>query len=814
MNKNNNKLQRIEALFNEVVELPVEQRSAWLIKACDGDDELLQSVLALLRFEGAGDQLENLVQVAAHKVISDEQQQPGARIGPFVVSGELGRGGMGAVYLAHRDDQEFQQTVAIKLIDGTHLSKSILNRFRAERQILARLEHPYIGRLLDGGTTDAGVPYLVMEYVEGMPIDSFCNQQQLTINQRLRLFVKVCRAVQYAHQKLIVHRDLKPSNILITAEGEPKLLDFGIAKMLDPDDNQISGGLTRDGSRMFTPFYSSPEQIRGEPVSTASDVYSLGVILYELLTAHRPYPQTNTDGYELEKAILESDPQRPSSLVNKTGVENSPLVAGHFDCGPMDWCGGLNPGQLKRQLAGDLDNILMMALRKEADRRYVSVADFASDVERYLARLPVQARATSWIYRSSKFFSRHRISSVLVTVLLVSIIGFSITTWLQSQEIAKERDAATTERSRAEAISDFLVNMFATNDPDKSQGRDITVREVLDEASKSLGQKDHALSNSPETEATIRRNIGVIYMDLGLYDQAEENLQKALQLERNESPVNPQELFLTLYETGALALNQFNKEACEHLTLEARQIGQSMYSPDDPKMTAVLNNLASCYQIQGNLPEAKDLFAQLLEINARTLGPSHGNTITALSNLASVNYWLENFEQAGVGFKECLNRATQQFGELNSRALFCLSNYASLMETTGEYEKAEPLIGKHITLATRVYGQSHPVVMRSMHNLADTLRGLGRYEESEVLFLKTLLMRREILGDGNLETLQTEFKLGRLYRLMGREQEGLLLVQEAIDKLTANYGSDHPTTKTALEELKNFTNPTDTSFPQ
>lgn len=411
--------QQVEEIFGEAIVIPPDQCEAFLSRACGNDTALrdeVESLLASHRLAGnfiqepaLGDALKLIERPAA----SLEQ---GHRIGPYEVIREIGRGGMGAVYLAARADDQYRKLVAIKVIKRGMDSDDILRRFRNERQILASLDHPNIARLLDGGTTEDGLPYFVLEYIDGAPFDRYCNERKLTTPERLQLFRRVCAAVQYAHQNLIIHRDLKPSNILVTDEAEPKLLDFGIAKILNPHLSEDGAAQTVTSMRLMTPDYASPEQILGKRVTTAADVYSLGVVLYEALTGVRPYKFTHASLEELSYAIRESEPPRPSAAVSDVGLRESSSVD------------PLHGRKSRKVLKGDLDNIVLMALRKEPQRRYSSVAEFSADIQRHIDGLPVMARKDTLAYRVSKFVLRNRVAVVASALILVTLItGVALT---------------------------------------------------------------------------------------------------------------------------------------------------------------------------------------------------------------------------------------------------------------------------------------------------------------------------------------------------------------------------------------------------
>jgi serine/threonine protein kinase/WD40 repeat protein len=424
-------------LFDEAVELRDDARRAYFEQHCADDHELRVEVESLLKNDNAGTGFRAAIEEIGTAVYPDPGRA-GQIIGPYRLVRELARGGMGSVWLADRDDDEYQREVAIKLIRNVS-GAQVRERFLAERQILATLNHPNIARLLDGGSTADGAPYVVMEFIQGEPIDEYCEQHQLSISARIQLFRTVCDAVQYAHRNLIVHRDLKPANILVDVSGEPKLLDFGIAKLLSADDAALlSTPLTMDGMQMLTPHYASPEQIRGQPITTASDIYSLGVLLCQLLTGRLPYETAEGDALNLARAICEAEPLRPSSIVRDTTAQQSATTA--F-------------AKLDRQLTGDLDNIVLKALRKEPDARYSSVDELGDDLRRHLKRLPVRARPATWHYRLTRFTSRHRWSMTATTIAAAGLLTATVFSIIQMDEAIRSRLAAEQERSIAVSAS-------------------------------------------------------------------------------------------------------------------------------------------------------------------------------------------------------------------------------------------------------------------------------------------------------------------------------------------------------------------------
>jgi serine/threonine protein kinase len=437
----------IRRIFEAALEVDPERRPAWLVEACKGDTALSASVEELLRADDIAGETEAFDLALT---ISKEEgpRFEGRRIGHYEVIREIGHGGMGSVYLARRADDVFAKQTALKILRPERSCPALLRRFCQERAIIARLDHPNIARLFDGGTTEEGLPYSVMEYVDGQPIDRYCESHRLNVTARLKLFRTACAAVQYAHQHLIVHRDLKPSNILVTADGSVKLLDFGIAKLMEPDAQETFTD-ARFGAGPMTPAYASPEQTKGEPINTASDVYSLGVVLYELLTGRWPYRPKGRLPHDFAQAICEQEPVRPSEAVLQcTGDPTASDTKSTAD--QLSETREGKPAKLHRRLAGELDNILMMALRKEPQRRYGSVEKFSEDIGRHLAGLTVLAQDDTVPYRALKFVKRHRMGVFATSGIAALMVAATITTSWEARIARQERAHAQQEAMRAE----------------------------------------------------------------------------------------------------------------------------------------------------------------------------------------------------------------------------------------------------------------------------------------------------------------------------------------------------------------------------
>ncbi|MGH9854401.1 MAG: serine/threonine protein kinase, partial [Blastocatellia bacterium] len=542
--------QHIEELFRTVVARPTAERESYLTQACNGDEELRREVLSLLARDTAEDFIREQIATAAVAFAAKPKDDlTGERIGPYRVTRLIGRGGMGAVYEAERDDEQFRQQVAIKIIKRGMDTDFVRDRFLRERQILASLDHPHIARLFDGGATPDGLPYFVMEFVAGDPITAYCRRHQLSVSEKLKLFRKVCSAVQHAHQKLVVHRDLKPSNILITEDGAPKLLDFGIAKLLSPDVSQAHTR-TETAIRLMTPEYASPEQARGQAVATTTDVYSLGVVLYELLTKRRPLEFKTYSPAEIERAICDTEIEEPSKVVSRMGDA---------------------PTRLARQLAGDLDNILLMAMRKEPERRYQSVEQFSEDLRRHLGRMPVVARKDTFGYRAGKLIRRHKAGVAILALLAILAVAMTV----QAVRIGRERDRANQEAATAQAVTQSLVAMFEAADPSKARGSVITARELLDQGAEKVVRE---LKDQPAVQAKLLDTIGQLYQSIGLYDREQPLLEEALKLRR-------------------------------------RALGD-----EHPDVATSLNHLAEVVRLKGDYAKSESLLREALALRRKLLG--------------------------------------------------------------------------------------------------------------------------------------------------------------------------------------------------
>ena len=517
---------KIDDLFDRALDQPPDQRAAWLEAHCS-DVALRAEVQALLAaHDDSGGILDGNALNVAGPLISASPIRP--RIGPYRVLREIGRGGMGVVYLAERDDGQYRRRVAIKLLRTSPDADELHRRFVAERQILASLNHPNIAQLVDGGVTDEHFPYLVMEYVNGVPITTFCDRQRLGIDERLALFRDVCAAVHHAHQNLVIHRDIKPNNILVTDERRVKLLDFGIAKLLNPTLGPADQPITHTEWRVMTPEYASPEQVRGDSLSTASDVYALGVLLYELLSGRRPHRLTSGSPQELAEVIVQREPALPSAAVSRSEPARADATTADLTPESIAADRHLSVERLGRRLQGDLDAIVMMALRKETARRYGSADLMWEDVQRHLDGLPVLAhRGTRW-YRARKFVSRHRVEAIAAAIVTVALVTGASAAVRQAAVANRERDRAEQALDQSREVTDFLVRLFRTPAPPGASRDQVTARELLATGTARIEE----LRAQPIVQAQMLDALGRVNRELGRFDDAERMLRRALQLRR------------------------------------------------------------------------------------------------------------------------------------------------------------------------------------------------------------------------------------------------------------------------------------------
>lgn len=771
---------RICVLFEQANDILPNERLAFLKGACEGDTELLDEVLSLLE---ADTQVHSILEgVALDTVeVAPLPSLIGKQIGPFKLAERLGEGGMGAVYVADRIDGQYDQRVAIKLIKRGMDSDQIVRRFKGERQILARLQHPHISKLLDGGITEEGSPFFAMEYVNGLPINHYCDQHKLSIDDRLALFLDVCSAVQYAHRNLVVHRDLKPSNILVRDDGSVKLLDFGIAKVLDADEDVSI--LTRTGAKIMTPEYASPEQVRGEAITTATDVYALGIILYELLSGYRPYHLKGKTPIELDRIICQTEPVRPSTRIGRHSREE----AASSDT-PRDISQARNTqlDRLKRKLSGDLDTICLKALRKEPDRRYQSAEQLAEDIKRHLKGLPVIARNDTLTYRAGKFVQRHRAGVAIsagVVVLVTTLVGF------YTIRLSNERDRAQLEAETASEVAEFLESLFEVADPNASRGEEVTARELLNAGAARI---EEDLASQPEVQSRMMMLMSHVYFRLGLYPDATEQAQKALDVmdglhEGPHSDVAEAQEWL-----ASMMRRNGDYEDAEILYQKALSIQQSLLGEEHPGVASVLRQLAAVNRQKGDYVLAESLYYEALDMQVALLGEQHPDVATTKNSLALLLTRTGELELAEIMLREAIGIEEELLGSDHSDVLTMKGNLAGVYREREDHANAELQYRAILKSQKNLLGDEHPDIAVTLRQLAAVMRDKEEYVESEKLYLEALQMRRKLLGENHQRVANTLNSLAILYVRQGELEKAEDAYRQAIDILISQNGEEHP----------------------
>ena len=738
---------QVDSLLATALELPPDERAAYLTEACGGDLSLLAELAELLRSSDEaeamlGDSVTEFAAplLAANPLRTADDAMLGATIGHYRLLEEVGRGGMGVVYLAERADGQFTKRVALKLVKRGMDSEEILRRFRYERQILAALDHPNIARLLDGGVSDDGRPYLVMEYAEGVPIDRYCDEHRLSIDARLRLFETVCEAVGHAHRNLIVHRDLKPSNILVTGDGQVKLLDFGIAKLIsDEDDPDFPE--TRAGHRVLTVAYAAPEQLRGQHVTTATDVYALGVVLYELLTGRRPLALEGVPPHHAERIVSSQEPERPSAAVARPIEPRRPEASAAAMPAPdAGATRSATVDRLRRRLQGDLDAILLTALRKEPERRYTSADALADDLRRHRRALPVKARPEGAAYRAHKFVSRHRMA-VLAAGAFVGLLLASIT--LYTVRITQERNRATEAGEKALATMVFLETLFDGADPDQTLGDTLNVFDLLERGSRQL---ETDLAHQPDTRAAIQRTLGNLYLKLGDYERAEPLIEDALSARMALRGVPHPETAMSLHSLAGLRFKQGEYDSADSLFRLAVAAQRAVYGNAHPEVATFMNDHGYMLAYAGRFDEAEPIFRAALEMVPGTDAESRTVAATSRYGMASIRMNEAEYAEAESLYREVLETRRGLHGDLHTAVAEVLNDLGNLLYDTERYDEAEAALRDNLEIRRALLGPSHPDVSLALHNLALVPYARGDYAGADSLMQAALAIKEKLLG--------------------------------------------------------------------
>ncbi len=799
--------EQISDLVGRLADLAVDERQAALDAACRDDPVIRREVVSLLESLASGAERFDvpLRMASPDRGVSDRS---GARVGSYQLVSKIGSGGMGDVYEAVRATDDFTKRVAIKMIHAARSSELLGRRFQQERRILARLDHRNIAALVDGGLSEDGRPYYAMELVAGAPLSAWCEQRGLGTRERVQLFRQVCAAVDYAHRNLVVHRDLKPGNILVTEDGTVKLLDFGVAKLLAPDD-ATGDDLTTGSVAAFTPAYASPEQLRGDVITTASDVYALGVVLYELLTGRHPHREPG----------MGAEDARARALAGRVALPST-IAPAH-----------------RRELRGDLDTIIGTALQVDPQRRYRSAEALGEDLRRWLAGRPIAARPDSAAYRLRMFARRNIVATVATAVGVVAIAAGTVATWHQARVARDERDRARREAEKASHVTAFMERMLRSADP-RGGGRTVTVAEALDSAAARARTE---LASQPELQAAVQSSIGATYLGLGRLDDALRELTDALDTRRRVGlvhdlpsslyqvarayaergdaaiadslfrqslvgyrearPVDSLEVARVLNDLGDVLQYQGKLDEALQVQQEALATRRAIRTAPAEDIAASLNNVAVIVGQQGHMDRAEPLLREAVELIRNARGAEHADVASGLNALAFVLGERGSFAAADSMYREALRIRRNALGPDHPEVTLTLGQYGWLQHDNGKFDSAVVLARTVLERRGRGLPDTHPMVASTLVLLGQSLLATGRAGEAEAPLREALELRVAALPADHWLIAVTKSVLGDCLLTMGRRGEAGPLLQQGLDGLRATRGADHSLTRQAAARV-------------
>ena len=815
--------ERIQSLFHEVADLPEPDQRAFLKTACNGDEGLMAEVMALVDEDARGASLlDRDLAVVAHQVLdqANPASLPFKEFGPYRIKKALGEGGMGVVYLAERVD--LGSLVAIKLLRDAWLSPARRERFASEQRTLAQLNHPSIARLYDADTLDDGTPWFVMEYVEGVPLTEYCVEHRCSIEERLRLFRAVCEAVQYAHQHAVIHRDLKPSNILVKADGSIRLLDFGIAKHLENLETPAKLGQTElgqtekeqtmTGLRLMTPAYAAPEQVRGERLGMHSDVYSLGVILYELLAGEIPFNLSRKSPGEAESMILTQDPGRPSAVAK----------------------GAASISSVSKTAWVDLDVLCLTAMHKDTQRRYPSVEALIRDIDHYLKGEPLEARPDTFRYRLGKFVTRNRRTVTAAALVFTIVVGLVIFFTLR---LAKARNAALEEAARTQRIQRFMMNLFQGGDESVGPGDSMRVVTLLDRGV----QEAQTLNNDPKVQADLYQTLGTIYDQLGKFDQADSLLHSAL--DRRKALFGPDsiEVAESLVALGQLRADQARLQEAEQLIRQGMEmderhlprnhssvikatlalgkvlgqrgdyaqaiqlLGEAVRLQSEPGTASadLANSLSALADTQcsaGHYELCDPLHRRALEMHRQLYGPRHPLVAEDLASLGAVQTDLGYYDKAEQFYRQALDITESYYGKDHPKTAARLTGLGEALGYEKKYDEADAALQQALAVQEHVYGPVHPAVAEALNELGNVASMRDHLDEAEARFLRAAQIYREVYGDHHYQVAIALSNVAALYYDRKDYVRAEELFRDVVRRFTEALSADN--VNTAIARLK------------
>lgn len=768
--------ERIQNLFHEVADLPEPEQRVFLKAACGDDDVLVADVLALVEEDARGASfLDRDLAEVAQQVLDEATSTPlpFKEFGPYRIKKALGEGGMGVVYLAERVD--LGSLVAIKLLRDAWLSPARRERFASEQRTLAQLNHPSIARLYDADTLDDGTPWFVMEYVEGVPLTEYCSEHACSIEERLQLFRAVCEAVQYAHQHAVIHRDLKPSNILVKPDGTIRLLDFGIAKQLESLEAPAGRDQTLTGLRLMTPAYAAPEQVRGERVGIQTDVYSLGVILYELLTGGPPFDLSKLTPGEAEAVIVGQDPEKPSTIAQRS-VETNP---GILSVGKSAWA--------------DLDVLCLSAMHKDRQRRYQSVEALIRDIDHYLKGEPLEARPDSFHYRLGKFVRRNRravsAAALVFTVVVGLVIFFTV-------RLAKARNAALEEAARTQRIQRFMMNLFQGGDESVGPGDSMRVVTLLDRGV----QEAQSLNGDPKVQAELYQTLGTIYDQLGKFDQADSLLHSALERRKTLFGPDSTEVAESLVALGQLRSDQAQYDDAEKFTRQGVEMTRRHLPPTHPRLGRALYALGEVLVNEGKYDQGIQVLDQAVQIQSAP-GGVPADLAESLTELANAEFYAGHLDVSNSVNLRVLAMDRQLYGERHPNVAEDLINLGAIQSEWGHYTETERYYRQALDIIQNFYGKDHPETASAMTLLGRSLNSQGRFNEAADMLRQSLGIQERVYGEVHPRVASALGELGKVAMQQGKLDEAEADFRRQADIYREVYKGKHYYIGSALANL-------------
>jgi len=742
--------------LDQVLELPAPQWPAYVAEVRLSDPDTAAELEAMIedhRQVNAEGFLDSLPALA-----NAEPKLAGVSIGAYTLVSQIGQGGMGTVWLGTRNDGRYEGKVAIKLLNAALVGRAGEERFRREGNILARLAHPHIARLIDAGVSNTGQPYLVLELVEGRHIDAHCDDDGLTIDDRLRLFLDVVGAVSHAHANLIVHRDLKPSNVLVDAAGQVKLLDFSIAKLIETDTLAAAvSRLTREGGAALTPKYAAPEQVNSGVITTATDVYSLGVLLYELLSGQHPAGNAPRSPAEFVRAVTELDPIRLPDAPLGAGEEGAVLIASRRSTS-LD--------RLRRRLEGDLETIVTKALKKDPRERYASVGELADDLKRYVDNQPISARPDSMGYRVRKFVRRHRAATTAAAAMAVVLVGMTaFYTW----QLAAERDRARLEAEKSARVSELLTSVLTSADPFRDpRATEPTMRNLLDAGAERVKAE---LGDQPELQVELFALIGRTYARMGLFDKATPLLEEAVSLGRRTFASDHVRMAQALNDLGVAKRDTGQPAAGEPLLAESLRMRRHLLGSMDKDVAVTLVELARALRDQGKADQAEAPIREALRIRRAVFGEEHRETATSKNELAQWLFERGQVDEAVQLERENVATSERVLGASHANVAVAKSNLGQMLLAQGDAGGAETLLRESLEVTRRAFGESHARVAGALNNLSVVVEVQGRLEEARSLLERAAAIARETDAPDSPRTLSVMTNLGRVQIALGQARQ-------------------------------------------